>query len=60
MFNPIWQAQRIHTYHAVIEGTLTVPAIVLQRFDSPNLSPLCLQYTPLPDRLTEQAGGEVG
>ena len=31
-------------------------AIVLQRCDSANLSPLCLQYIQLPDRLPEQAG----
>ena len=37
----------------MIEGT--APAVVLQRFDSPNLSPLSLQYTTLPARLTEQA-----
>ena len=41
-------------YILVIDGT--APAIVLQRCDSPNLSPLCLQYNQLPDRLTEQAG----
>ena len=45
-------------YILVIEGT--APPCVFQTFDSPNLSPLCLQYTPLPDCLTEQAGGEVG
>ena len=39
---------------SVIEGI--EPAIVLQKFDSPNLSPLRLQYTILPVRLTEQAG----
>ena len=38
----------------MIEGT--APAIVLQSFDSPNLSPLCLQYNALPARLTEQVG----
>ena len=41
-------------YILVIEGT--TPAIVIQRFDSPNLSPFCLNYTALPTRLTEQAG----
>ena len=40
-------------YISVIEGT--APGIVLQRCDSPNLSPLCL-HTALPARLTEQAG----
>ena len=29
----------------MIEGT--APTIVLQKFDSPNLYPLCLQYTVL-------------
>ena len=42
-------------YISVIEGT--APAIVLQKFDSPNLSPLCLQYTALPAHLTEQNKG---
>ena len=44
----------IKEYISVMEGT--APAIVFQTFDSPNLSPLYLQYTALPDRLTEQAG----
>ena len=39
---------------SMIEGT--APAIVIQRCGSPNLSPLCLQCTLLPDCLTEQAG----
>ena len=44
----------------MIEGT--VPAIVLQRCDSPNLSPPALSavYTLLPDCPTEQAGRGVG
>ena len=44
----------INNYVLVIEGTAA--AIVLQKFDSPNLSLLCLQYTALPAHLTEQAG----
>ena len=43
-----------YTHISVIEGTAS--SIVLQRFDSPNLSPLCLQYTARPVRLPEQAG----
>ena len=37
---------------SVIEGT--APAIILQTFDSPNLSLLCVQYPALPDCLIEQ------
>ena len=48
-----WLASK-NIYVLVIEGT--EPASVLQRYDSPNLSPFCLQYTQLPDSLTEQAG----
>ena len=36
-------------YISVIEGT--APPFVFQTFNSPNLSPLCLQYTALPARL---------
>ena len=36
----------IKEYISVMEGT--APAIVFQTFDSPNLSPLYLQYTALP------------
>ena len=43
-------------YISVIEGT--APAIVLQRFDSPNLSPLCLQYTYCTTCPSDRAGGE--
>ena len=40
----------------MIEGTAL--AIVLQTFDSPNLSLFCLQYAALPARLTEHTGRE--
>ena len=48
----VYSAQRIYISDTV---EVTAPAIVLQRCDSPNLFPLCLQYTQLPDRLPEQA-----
>ena len=43
-------------YLSVIEGT--APVIVLQRFDSPNLSPLYLRYTALYTCPSDRVGGK--
>ena len=47
------QPKNIQYSISVIEGA--APPFVFQTFDSPNLSPLCLQYTALPACLAEQA-----
>ena len=47
--------QRI-LYIPVILVQGTAPSFGFQTFDSPNLSPLCLQYTLLPARLEDEGG----
>ena len=47
------QPKNIQYSISVIKGA--APPFVFQTFDSPNLSPLCLQYTALPACLAEQA-----